>query len=75
MTAASEYFAVSISAFRGEDEYVSATTCLAEVTEAYADGAVEIAFDAPLPGKPRLYITVRISDLTDSALAMKGAKE
>lgn len=55
-------FAARFMAFKGDDEYIAATNVLAEVTEV-KDGAVEIAFDAPIPGKPRIYLSIPFADL------------
>lgn len=51
-------------AFKGEDEYVPETKVLMELTEV-SKGDVELAFDAPVPGKPRVYISVSLAELCD----------
>jgi len=55
-------FVGQLLAFKGEDEYVSQTNVLLEITD-IADGEVEIAFDAPIPGKPRFYLRVPFAEL------------
>ena len=51
-------------AFKGDDEYVEQKNVLLEITE-LAEGAVEIAFNAPLPGNPRIYICIPFAELCD----------
>ena len=63
-------FVGKLLAFKGEDEYISETSVLLEITEV-TGGNVEIAFDAPLPGKPRIYLTLSLPELVAQALGDK----
>lgn len=54
-----EEFVGKFLAFKGEDEYVGNTNVLMQVTDVEGE-EVEIAFTAPLPGSPRLYIRFRL---------------
>lgn len=57
-------FAARFTAYKNEDEYVPSTTILAEITEV-ENGCVEIAFNAPIPGKPRIYLSVPVGELME----------
>jgi len=60
-------FVGSLIAFKGEDEVCTSTNILIEVTE--VQGAkVEVAFDAPIPGKPRIYVSFQLPDLVAHAM-------
>jgi translation initiation factor IF-1 len=61
-------FACEFMAFKGEDDYVQSTNILVEVTDVTKDGLVEIAFNAPIPGKPRMYIKLDLGDLVTRAI-------
>jgi hypothetical protein len=61
-------------AFKGENEYVHSTNVLCEITEAYSDGSVEITFNAPIPGNPRICLRIGLDDIVRRALEMKGAE-
>lgn len=61
-------------AFRGDDELADGSVHI-EVTAARADGVVEIAFDAPLRGEPRYYVSFRLADLMSQMLRNVGEKE
>ena len=60
-------FAARFIAFKGEDEYVPPTNVLVEVVEV-ADGSVELAFNAPLPDSPRIYLSVPLAEVVNRAM-------
>ena len=64
-------FAARFIAYKGDDEYVPATSILVEITE-IVDGNVELAFNAPIPGSPRIYLSVPLTDVV--ARSMKNNK-
>lgn len=62
----------SFVAFRNEgegDEYTPQKSVPIELTGREDCGEVEIAFNAPLPGKPRLYLKFKLHELV--ALAVR----
>lgn len=67
-------FAARFMAFKGEDDYVPETTVLAEVTEVAGD-CVEIAFNAPIPGKPRIYLSLSLCELVARAVTAHQDKK
>ncbi len=54
-------------AFKGDDEYCDKQNMLLEVVEVKGD-VVEIAFFAPLPGKPRCYVSFSLAELVKHAM-------
>jgi hypothetical protein len=68
----SDQFIGRLMAFKGEDEYVPQTEIMVEVTEV-EDGHVELAFDVPGPGKPRIYLSVPLAEVVRRSMA--GDKE
>ena len=57
-------FVARFMSFKGEDEYIGETNLLLEITEV-EDGAVEIAFNAPIPGNPRMYVSFPFNELCE----------
>lgn len=58
-------------AFRNEgegDEYTSQKSIPIELTDREDSGEVEIAFNAPLPGKPRCYVRFKLAELVGLAI-------
>ncbi len=64
-------FACKFMAFKGDDEYVPEKNVLVEITDIKDDGGVEIAFNAPFAGKPRIYLTIDIGELVSRAVRSK----
>lgn len=60
-------FVAQVMAFRGDDEYITATNVLIEVTDVKGD-EVEIAFEMPTPKKERVYVTVSLTELVRRAV-------
>lgn len=67
-------FAVTFMAIKGEEEYVPSTGILAEVTDVEGD-VVEIGFNAPIPGKPRMYLRVQLSEVVRRAVLFHQEKK
>ena len=63
----SHEFAAKFVAFKGEDEYISQTNVLVEVVEV-ANGSVELAFNTPIPGSPRIYLSVPLAEVVNRAM-------
>jgi len=63
-----EEIAGKLMAFKGEDEYIPNTNVLVEVTDLSNNGDIEIAFDAPIPGTPRIYLRVGLPEIIQSAM-------
>ena len=68
----SDQFVGRFMAFKGEDEYVPQEEIMVEITEV-EDGYVELAFDAPVPGKPRMYLSIPLAEVVRRSMA--GDKE
>ena len=66
-----DQFVGSFMAFKGEDEYCPQQDILVEITEIKSD-TVELAFDAPIPGKPRCYLSVSLADVIRQAMKDVG---
>jgi hypothetical protein len=58
----SNEFVGAFTAYKDEDDYIPETNILLEVTEVNGEN-VELAFNAPVPGKPRCYIRFALTDL------------
>ena len=56
--------------FKGEDEYFDEAEVLVELTEVNGP-EIELAFDLPTPGKPRLYLNVSLVEVMAKALGEK----
>ena len=54
-------FVVRFIAFKGEDE-IAEKNVLTEITE-IEGGFVEVAFNAPIPGNPRIYLSIPFGEL------------
>lgn len=63
-------FAGRVLAFKGDDEYVSETNVLVEVTEV-ENGCVELAFNLPVKNGPRIYLSVSLDVVVRKALDSK----
>ena len=59
-------------AFKGEDELCSQQEIMVEVTDV-VDGYVELAFNTPIPGKPRIYVSVPLAEIVRRS--MRGDKK
>lgn len=70
----SDEFVGRVMAFRGEDEIVDATNVLLEVTEV-ADGNVELAFNFPASGKPRIYVSFPVDAFVARAVRFHEPKK
>lgn len=57
-------------AFKGEDEYVDKQNVLLEVVEVEGQN-IELAFNAPIPGKPRVYIRFSLAELVAHCMPKK----
>lgn len=66
-----DQFVGSFLAFKGEEEYVPQREVLVELTDV-EKGMVELAFDAPIPGKPRMYLRVPLAEIVRRS--MRGDK-
>ncbi len=67
-------FVAKFMAFKGEDEYVPETSVLIEVTDVEDDN-LEIAFNAPIPGKPRVYVRMSLCGLVARAVTAHQEKK
>ncbi len=56
-------FVCQFFAFKGEDEYVPAANVLVEVSDIPSPGVVEISFNAPIPGSPRMYLQLDLAEV------------
>lgn len=63
-------FVGKFCAFKGEDTVVDSTNVLLEVTEV-DEQEVEIAFNAPIPGKPRCYVRFKLAELVQHCMPEK----
>jgi len=61
-------------AFQSDGNEIADSSVHIEVTAARTDGTVEIAFDAPLRGSPRYYVSFRLADLMAQMLRNIGEK-
>ena len=64
-------FACQFMAFKGDDEYVDPQNVLVEVTDQPEAGIVELAFNAPIPGKPRIYLQLDLAEVIKRAVGEK----
>jgi hypothetical protein len=63
----------SFLAFRGDDEVAGETTVTVQVVDIHGD-RIEIAYDAPIPGKPRCYLSFSLPELLKLAMPTKKVK-
>jgi len=61
-------FVGQFMAFKGSDEYAPERNILVEVTDTHAGGIVEIAFNAPIPGNPRIYLKLDLAEIIKRAV-------
>lgn len=61
-------FVGRLIAFRGDDEYIPASNVLLEITEV-ENGNVEVAFNMPVKGGARIYVSIPIAELVARATA------
>jgi len=61
-------------AFRssGEGEECANGTVLIEVIDVLKSGQVELAFNVPLPGRPRIYLKVSLPEIIESMMQQHG---
>lgn len=67
-----------VLAFKGEDDVVTGLgghglEVLVEVTDALADGTVELLVELPLRTVDKLYVRFTLADVVARALALRGA--
>lgn len=62
-------------AFRdsGNGDEVANDGVFVEVTDFSKSGEIELAFTAPLPGKPRIYLRVSLPEIIESAMQKNGS--
>lgn len=63
-------FVGSFLAFKADEEYVSETEILVELTEV-SGRKVELAFDPPITGKPRIYLRLDLAELLAHVMEQK----
>lgn len=65
-----------LMAFRqsGEGDEIANCTVLVELTDVQKSGQIELAFTAPLPGKPRLYLKVSLPEIVESMMQQRGTE-
>jgi hypothetical protein len=64
----SDTFVGSIVAFRGEEDYITQQDVMVEITEV-KEGMVEMAFNFPASGKPRVYLSVPLAEVVRRSMA------
>lgn len=69
-----EEIAGKLTAFKGEDEYIPSTNVLVEVTDLTNTGDMELAFNAPTPGTPRIYLRISLPEIIQGALSIHMPK-
>jgi hypothetical protein len=65
-----DQFIGSVTAFKNDNETCVNRPTLVQVTAAYADGSVELAFDVP-NSRDRIYLTVKLGELVGHAIALE----
>lgn len=55
------------------DDEICDKEVIIELVDFRKDGFIEIAVDSPLPGKPRIYISMSLVQLIDMAMKENGS--